>query len=105
MADTKQLNLDRETIEQLGLQQSHKSINAQIAPEARIFEYPGIENVYIMESDLYGNPMPEGSCFLAFEGRAGLIGKHIRVEELRNSGLEDIKKMVEDNQAVEECIS
>lgn len=99
MSDTKRFNLDRETIEQLGLRQSNKSINAHIAPEARIFEYPSIKNVYIMESDLYGNPMPEGSCFLAFEGRAGLMGKHIRIETLRNSSLEDIKKLVEDNRA------
>jgi len=99
MSDTKRLNLNRETIEQLGLQQSYKGINAQIAPEARIFEYPSIGNVYVMESDLYGNPMPEGSCFLAFEGRAGLMGKHVRIEELRSSSLEDIKKMVQENQA------
>ena len=80
MSDTKRLNLDSETIEQLGLRQSYKSINAQMAQEARIFEYPAIENVYVMESDLYGNQMPEGSCFLAFEGRTGLIGKHIRID-------------------------
>jgi hypothetical protein len=99
MSDPKRLNLNRETIEQLGLQKSSKSINAQIAPEARIFEYPSIENVYVMESDLYGNPMPEGSCFLAFEGRAGLIGKHIRIEELRSSSLEDIRRIVQENGA------
>lgn len=99
MSDSTPFNLDQETIAQLGIRQSNKSVNAQIAPNARVFEYPGVENVYIMESDLYGNPMPEGSCFLAFEGRAGLMGKHIKIETLRNSSIEEIKKMVEANQA------
>jgi len=99
MSDSRRFNLDQETIKQLGIRQSDKSVNAQIAPNARIFEYPGVENVYIMESDLYGNPMPEGSCFLAFEGRAGLMGKHIKIETLRKSSIEEIMKMVEDNQA------
>lgn len=99
MSDIHHLNLNKEIIEQLGLRPSNESINAQIAPNARVFEYPGLEHVYIMESDLYGNPMPEGSCFLAFEGRAGLLGKHIRIETLKNSSKEDIMKMVDDNQA------
>jgi hypothetical protein len=99
MSEINQFNLDDETIKQLGLRQSYKSVNAQIAPNARVFEYPEIENVYIMESDLYGNTMPNGSCFLAFEGRTGLIGKHITIDTLRNSSIEEIKKMVEDNQA------
>lgn len=99
MYNSRQFNLDQETIEQLGIRQSDKSVNAQIAPDARVFEYPGVENVYIMESDLYGNAMPEGSCFLAFEGRAGMMGKHIKIETLRKSSIEEIKKMVEDNQA------
>jgi hypothetical protein len=99
MLDTNQFNLDQETIDQLGIRRCYKSINAQIAPNARIFEYPAIENVYIMESDLYGNPMPKGSCFLAFEGRAGLMGKHITIATLKNSSIEDIRKMVEDNHA------
>ena len=97
MSDSRRFNLDQETIKQLGIRQSDKSVNAQIAPNARIFEYPGVENVYIMESDLYGNPMPEGSCFLAFEGRAGLMGKHIKIETLRKSSIEEIMKMVEDD--------
>ena len=99
MSAITQFNLDQATIVQLGLRSSQKSINAQIAPHARIFEFPGIENVYIMESDLYGNPMPKGSCFLAFEGRMGLVGIHIKIDTLRNSCIEDIKKIVEDNSA------
>lgn len=99
MKDIKQNNLDKDTIEQLGLKPSDKSINAPLAPESRVFEYPAIENVYVMESDLYGNIMPEGSCFLAFDGRSGLIGKHISIATLQNSSIEDIKKIVEDNQA------
>lgn len=99
MLNAYQFNLDNETIEQLGIRPCNKLINAQIAPNARVFEFPALENVYIMESDLYGNPMPKGSCFLAFDGRAGLIGKHIRIETLKNSSIEDIRKMVEDNHA------
>jgi hypothetical protein len=93
----KQFNLDSETINQLGLRQSSKSINAEIAPDARVFEYPGIDHVYVMERDLYGNAMPEGSCFLAFDGRVGLMGKHIRIDTLLQSSKEDIKKIVNDN--------
>ena len=97
MSDIKQFNLDSETIDQLGLIQSSKSISAEIAHEARVFEYPGLDHVYVMESDLYGNAMPEGSCFLAYEGRTGLMGQHIRIDTLLHSSIEDIKKMVNDN--------
>ena len=90
-------NLDKEIIEKLGLIQSDKSINAQGAKDARVFQFPNLQNVYIMESDLYGNPMPEGSCFLVFEGRSGLMGKHLKIETLLNSSEEEIKKIVEDN--------
>ena len=89
--------LDSETIAALGLVKSEKSINASVAPDARIFQFSNIENVYIMENDLYGNPMPEGTIFLVFEGRAGLLGKQISVERLRNSSEEEIRKIVEDN--------
>ncbi len=98
MLHTNQFNLDKKTIEQLGLRRCYKSINAQIAPHARVYEYPNLDNVYIMESDLYGNTMPKGTFFLAFEGRAGLIGKHITIATLRNSSIEDLRKIVEDNQ-------
>lgn len=99
MSATNQFNLDQKTIAQLGLRPSSERINAPTAPNALIFEFTDIKNVYIMESDLYGNTMPEGSCFLAFEGRAGMMGKHIKIETLRNSSIEDIRKIVEDNQA------
>ena len=62
--------------------------------DARVFEYPGLENVFVMENDPYGNIMPKGSCFLAFFGSHGLIGKHLRVEELKNASADDIKKLV-----------
>jgi hypothetical protein len=58
---------------------------------------PNLANVYVMESDWYGNSMPTGSCFLAFNGRNGLVGRHILVDTLRKSSLEDIKKIVECN--------
>jgi len=90
-------NIDEETIRSIGLRLSDKSINAQIAPEARVFDYPHLENVFIMESDLYGNKMPKDSCFLAFNGHRGLIGKHLKIETLKSASLEDIKNMVEHN--------
>ena len=93
-----QFNIDEETIAKLGLCAADTSLNAHIASEARVFAFPNLSNVYVMESDLYGNTMPKGSCFLAFNGRNGLVGKHIRIETLRNSTEVDIQKMVEDNQ-------
>ncbi|MDB5197188.1 MAG: hypothetical protein JWP88_1559, partial [Flaviaesturariibacter sp.] len=65
--------------------------------KARVFNYPELDNVFIMESDLYGNPMPKDSCFLAFTGRNGLVGKHITIDTLTNTGLEGIRQMVADN--------
>jgi len=97
MIKSSDLNLDEKTISKIGLRLSDKLINAQIAPCARVFEYPHIENVFIMESDLYGNVMPKNHCFLAFYGTHGLIGKHLKVETLKNASVEYIKKMVESN--------
>ena len=89
--------IDEETVRRIGLQRSDKQINAQLAPNSRIFEYPSLEDVFIMESDLYGNPMPEGSCFLAFYGRNGLIGKHLKIEKLKNYSVEEIREIVRSN--------
>jgi hypothetical protein len=52
-----------------------------------------------MESDLYGNTMPEGSCFLAFNGRNGLVGTHILIDTLRKSSIKDINKIVDNNES------
>ena len=90
-------NIDAKTIETVGLKLTTASINAPTAFLARVFEYPHLENVYIMESDLYGNTIPKDSCFLAFTGQHGLIGKHLKVETLRHSSVFDIQKMVQDN--------
>ena len=90
-------NIDQDTISKIGLTEADKSINSQLAPDARIFNYPGLENIFIMESDLYGNTMPKDSCFLAFYGTHGLIGKHLKVETLRNSTMEGIQSMVDSN--------
>ena len=95
MANTNKSNIDEETIGKIGLRLSTKDINAHIAPNARVFEYPGLDNVFVMESDLYGNTMPDGSCFLAFYGSHGLIGKHLYLETLKNASINDIKAMVE----------
>ena len=91
------MNLDEATIKAAGLRPTGKALNATLAPGARVFEYPGLENVYIMESDLYGNVMPPGSCFLAFEGREGLIGRHLKVETLKQCSGEENKKIVDSN--------
>lgn len=90
-------NIDEETISKLGLRLSDEPLNAEIAPNARVFEYPHLDKVFVMESDLYGNTMPIGSCFLAFYGHHGLIGKHLKVETLKNASIDDIKNMVRSN--------
>ena len=90
-------NIDEATIKRLGLRISEKPINAQIAPGSRIFEYPHLENVFVMESDLYGNVMPEKSCFLAFSGKHGMMGKHLTVETLAKATVSDIRHIVETN--------
>ena len=97
MTNTNNLNIDDATISKLGLRLSDKDINAQIAPNARVFEYPGLDNVFIMESDLYGNTMPKDYCFLAFYGRNGLMGKPLNVEKLKNASIDDIRNMVQSN--------
>jgi len=97
MIDIQDCMIDDETISKLGLRLSNQPINAQIAIDARVFEYPHLDNVFVMESDLYGNRMPKGSCFLAFNGTHGLIGKHLKVETLMNSSVEEINLMVQSN--------
>ena len=97
MIKNSDLNIDEKTISKIGLRVSDKPINAPIATNARVFEYPHLKDVFIMESDLYGNIMPKDHCFLAFYGSHGLIGKHLKVETLNNASVEDIKKMVESN--------
>lgn len=97
MINTDDYRIDEATISKLGLKISEKAINAPIAPHARVFEYPHLDDVFVMESDLYGNLMPEGSCFLAFNGHHGLIGKHLKVETLKHSSEDDIKNLVDRN--------
>jgi hypothetical protein len=97
MSDTINYNIDEETISKIGLIITNKQINAQSTPHARVFEYPHLENVFIMENDLYGTTMPEHSCFIAFNGRHGLMGKHMTIDELKNSSVEAIKTLVANN--------
>lgn len=97
MQSTTNVNIDEETISKLGLRETDNTINAQISPQARVFIYPFLENVFVMESDLYGNKMPQGSCFLAFNGQHGLMGKHLRIDVLRNATVKEIKDIVESN--------
>lgn len=95
MITIEHLNIDEDTLRKTGLRLSEKAIHAQLPPYSRIFEYPGLDNVYVMESDLYGNPMPEDYCFLAFHGRRGLIGKQLKIATLKRSSVEDIKGIVQ----------
>lgn len=97
MKNTNDDNLNMQIIERLGLRLSDQKINADICPDARVFEYPHLNNVFIMENDLYGNVMPKGSCFLAFYGRQGLMGKHLKVETLLHASVDDIKNIVASN--------
>ena len=87
--------LDDETIQTLGLIPSEDPLTAEISHPGRVFKYPHLKGVYIMESDLYGNPMPEGSCFLAFNGTHGLMGEHIKIDTLKSSTPEDIRSRIE----------
>jgi hypothetical protein len=41
--------------------------------------------------------MPKDSCFLAFIGTHGLVGKHLKVETLTKSTREDIENIVLEN--------
>jgi hypothetical protein len=97
MENIDDVNIDEETISKIGLRPSDKSINAHIAPEARVFIYPFLEDVYVMESDLYGNKMPKGSCFLAFNGHHGMMGRHLKIETLRDATIKEIQEMVQSN--------
>lgn len=90
-------NIDEATIAAIGLKLTNEHVNAETASSSRVFEYPHLKGVYIMESDLYGNKMPKDSCFLAFHGQHGLIGKHVKVETLKHSTMMEIKQMVEEN--------
>lgn len=95
MKENEVVNIDDETINNVGLLLSDKQINASTAKTSRVFEYPHLDNVFIMESDLYGNTMPKDSCFIAFEGQHGLVGKHLTVEILKNASIDEIKNIVE----------
>lgn len=88
-------HIDEENINRLGLRPAPIPAGSQLATNARVFGLPNLENVLVMESDLYGNPMPEGSCFLAVQGKHGLMGRRLRIEQLRNCSAEDLQKMVQ----------
>jgi len=97
MLNTSYTNISREIISKVGLRLSDKAINAEKSLTARVFEYPHLKDVFVMENDLYGNVMPNGSCFLAFYGQHGLIGKELSIEKLSNASVEDIRNMVQIN--------
>lgn len=97
MIKSNDVNINEKTINKIGLTLSDELADAHIAPGARVFKYPHLDNVFIVESDLYGNKMPKNSCFLAFPGTHGWVGKHLKIKTLKNASVEDIKKMVEIN--------
>lgn len=97
MVDSKTNNIPDEAIETLGLKLTDKHVSDQVKSNVRVFEYPHLDGVFIMESDLYGNVMPNDSCFLAFHGKTGLIGKHLTIEKLMGASVEDVKHMIDAN--------
>lgn len=97
MKENKTFHIDESTIKKAGLQLSDEGNQVQAIPGTRKFKYPGLEGVYIMEQDLYGNAMPEGSCFLAFEGKHGLIGQPLPIETLRNTDAAGLQKIIDSN--------
>jgi len=99
MINNTEHHIDEEIISSAGLRPSHNPVTAQLATHTRIFEFPTLENVFVMESDFYGNEMPEGSCFLVFNGRHGLIGEELYVETLRKASAAEIKERVLRNSA------
>jgi hypothetical protein len=96
MTNEKAYHIDEEIINSVGLQPSDNPVSSQLATNARVYEFPTLDNVFVMESDFYGNPMPEGSCFLAVQGKRGLMGRRLRVETLRDCRTEEIQKMAQD---------
>jgi hypothetical protein len=88
-------HIDEETIRRLGLRPADIHAGSQLATGARVYRFPNLENVLVMESDLYGNPMPEGSCFFAAQGKHGLMGRRLRVEKLRTCSAEDVREMAQ----------
>ncbi|MEI6948350.1 hypothetical protein V9K67_14230 [Paraflavisolibacter sp. H34] len=89
--------IDEETIRKIGLRLTDKKISPPSNPNARIFEYPHMENVFVMESDLYGNSMPPDFCFIVFYGKHGFIGTEVDLETLKNASPEDIRQLVQRN--------
>ena len=47
MIDSSHINLDEETVTKLGLRLSDKHVNSEIAPDARVFEYPHLKDVFV----------------------------------------------------------
>jgi hypothetical protein len=97
MANLKTINISDEAIATLGLKLTDKHVSDQLDSNSRVFEYPHLDDVFIMESDLYGNVMPNQSCFLAFHGKNGLMGKHLTIEKLMGASVDDVRHMVDAN--------
>jgi hypothetical protein len=88
-------HIKQEIVNQIGLQPTDIPAGSQLATNARVYKFRDMEHVFVLESDLYGNPMPEGSCFLAVQGKHGLMGRRLRVEKLRTCSAEEIQKMAQ----------
>ena len=88
-------HVNEDIIINLGLQPTTIPISSPSTVGVRAYSVPTLEQVYIMENDLYGNPLPEGSCFLAVQGKHGLIGRSIREVKLRNYSAGEILNIVQ----------
>ena len=77
MTNNEEFSIDEETISKIGLRLSDKSSKAKITSEARVFDYPNLEN---------------------FKTRFTVkIGKHLKVETLKNASPQDIRNMVDNH--------
>lgn len=97
MIPVNDVNIDEETISKLGLKLYNEPLTSNVQAPSRVFKYPHLKKVFIMESDLYGNKLPKDFCFIAFYGKHGLIGEQLSVEELKNSTVLNIKSLVQHN--------
>jgi|SRR6476620_4138960 len=95
MITTNNYTLDEEVVQFLALRLRLTPIEIDSTVTGRIFEYPHIPEVYILEDDLTGNRMPEGTCLLAFTDREKLEGVKLKIETLLISTPGDIKRLIQ----------
>jgi len=89
--------VSKQVISNLSLQLTDK-LDTVSELTGKIYKYPNIKDVYILEKDLYGNSMPEGYCFLAFSGSHGMIGRQLSLKTLEKASEEDMRILIESNE-------